>query len=303
MLFFILSFIFILMALVFYARSPAYSSKDWPQNGIKTYPMSEDYVRQAGAIRVMTYNIGYAFGVVNNQGSILSREEVEKNLDQIIENIKALSLDVVALQEVDFGAHRTHFINQMDEIAKKAGYPYAAYATTWNQKYIAWPYWPFKKHFGKMLSGQVILSRFPILSQQVVTFEKPKNNPFWYNWFYLNRVAQKVELGWEGEKLVFWNVHLEAFDEQTREEQLKKLSNLVLLNENKKVIVAGDFNTDNPIIENFKSTEAFFTYPSWSPNEKLDHIFYSSFFNLNKSDKSSGVEASDHLAVWAIFYK
>lgn len=260
-----------------------------------------DDVTEINTIRIMSYNIGYGFGVVNNQGSVLSKDEVEKNLDEIVKTIKEVFPDVVALQEVDFGAHRTHFINEMDEIAQKAGYPFVAYATTWNQKYIAWPYWPVKKHFGKMLSGQVILSRYPILSQQVVTFEKPASNPFWYNWFYLNRVVQKVVLDLDGQKIDFWNVHLEAFDEKTREEQLKKLSNLVLSNENKKVIVAGDFNTDNPIIENFKSTEAFFTYPSWSPNEKLDHIFYSSFFNLNKSDKSSGVEASDHLAVWAVF--
>src|SRR5690606_20559225 len=135
--------------------------------------------------------------------------------------------DLIFLQEVDFRSARSFDIDQLRLLCEKLGMPYAAYTLTWNKKYVAWPYWPFSLHFGRLVSGQAVLSRFPIKQQVLVQFEKPAENPFWYNWFYLDRVVQRMKVEIGTQSVSVYNIHLEAFTIQTRKEQLQKLSDQI----------------------------------------------------------------------------
>src|SRR5215467_8179763 len=189
----------LMVALIFWAKAPAVSPKELPPWGIvriQGVPGEEgSSIRPSSQeLRIVTYNIGYASGVKNNTSQTLTRSEVEENLKAMAKALRELHPDLVCLQEVDFDAARTFRINEMETLARELQMPYAAYVLTWNKNYLPWPYWPPKGQFGRIVSGQAVLSRFPIEKQELLRFPKPPSNPFWYNWFYLNRIVQKVVL-------------------------------------------------------------------------------------------------------------
>ena len=135
-------------------------------------------------------------------------------------------------------------------------------------------------------------------------------------------------MDWNGKDIEIWNLHMEAFSQRTRFEQTMKLASLVSANKSMPKIVLGDFNSitffDPDVTEKLKvdfrkrqqsvryfrehsrlmnaeeMEVKFCTIPSWQPQRKIDHIFYSNQFRLDKVDAIS-LEASDHLPVWAIF--
>ena len=162
---FVLFIIILFVAAVIYgARNPAFSENEFPSSGIIEFKQFVERIHKEmpDEITAVTYNIGYGSAEKNNKPEVLSEEEVRKNLDVMVESLKELDPDIVFLQEVDFNAARTVGIDQMRYLAKSLAMPFAAYTVTWNKRYIPWPYWPPAVHFGRMLSGQAILSRFPI---------------------------------------------------------------------------------------------------------------------------------------------
>lgn len=265
-------------------------------------------------ITVVSYNLGYAYASYNNLGKVLSRPDVLHYLDLAIEKLKELNPDVIVLQEIDFDADRTYRMNQLRYLAQGLEMPFGAYAVNWNKKYLPYPYWPPNKHMGRMVSGQAILSKWPIVKQEITKFKKPPYL-FWYKWFYLDRLAQKVTLTVQNKEIIIWNLHLEAFHRQTRNQQANKLIKLIKKEENPYQIIAGDFNAPTLMevendLENATYTviteallqsdmefENLKTYPSWKPVEKLDHILFTKEFTLQKSG-TLDLPTSDHLPIW-----
>lgn len=305
----LLSTFLVLALFVYYAKLPVKTKSLNSSNTIVTYAFAP---KSAGAtLRVVTYNLGYAYGDKNNQGVVLSRDQVLQNLDVAVALFTRLAPDVICLQEVDFDAHRTFGIDELDYLAKHLGFYNAAYAVNWSKNYVAWPYWPVTQQFGRMVSGQGILSRFPILSNDITIFPKPPN-AFWYNWFYLDRAAQRVGLDLGSEHLALWNVHLEAFHRPTRVAQAAELAQIVNVDTVPAKVVVGDFNDPRVAEKNLHGDNAVFTFirktmlqadlefaeqltfPASQPVEKLDHLFFSKDFNL-MTTSTRVLPTSDHL--------
>jgi endonuclease/exonuclease/phosphatase family metal-dependent hydrolase len=281
-------------------------------------------------LTVMTYNIGYLSGMTNNLPVDRSIELYQNNLQRARDLMREINPDIIGFQEIDFEAKRSYKFNQLDSLADTNNYHQSGMAVNWDKRYVPFPYWPIKNHFGKMLSGQATLSKFPIVENKRMVLRKPVNAPFYYNAFYLDRVIQINEIQVGEKTLIFMNVHLEAFDTETRELQAE-----ILLKVYKKyaafypVILVGDFNSRPPfateIIEEentialfldepsaveaipdsvYLSDEAhYFTFDTEESYERLDYIFYT-------PDKIQPIEAdvvraaadiSDHLPVMMKF--
>lgn len=320
-----------LCLLLFWAVGPALPPQKFPRQAILTYSLSNQTQAPTSKdkLTIVTYNMGYASGKKNNLGAVLTKTEINTHLNQMILALKELNPDIVMLQEVDFDAHRSFDTNQMEVLAHGLGLPHVAYAVTWNHRYLPWPYWPPSHQFGKIVSGQAVLSRYPIKNQTPLRFEKPKDNAFWYNWFYLNRLVQKLEIAWPGEDtktLTLYHAHLEAFSAPTRAGQIKMLGDWINENkgENTIIIAGGDFNAvwqsqgqppkqqvqDQKVIQEFltdtelrmvEAKKLMLSFPSWQPQERIDFIFYDRNFNLVKGGTSSNLMASDHVPVWGRF--
>ncbi|MTI29639.1 endonuclease/exonuclease/phosphatase [Cytophagales bacterium RKSG123] len=275
---------------------------------------------------VMTYNIGFMSGLTNNVATKFDPGLFRNNKDRAIELVKKYQPDFIGFQEIDIDSKRSAFMNQLDTLGIYGDFKQAVLGINWDKRYVPFPYWPISANYGKLLSAQAVLTKYPVTDYKRVLLEKPEANPFYYNAFYIDRLIQVLKLDINGKPLVLINVHLEAFDRETREKHAK-----VLLDTYKKykndypVLVIGDFNSRQRMTNNQNEQEAtidlfrnepnltmaisdkefntapedFFTFDSGKPYEKIDYIFYT-------NDKIKMVKAkvlkdagtiSDHLPV------
>ncbi|WP_457654146.1 endonuclease/exonuclease/phosphatase family protein [Rhodocaloribacter sp.] len=284
-------------------------------------------------LTVMTYNLGYLSGMTNNRPVARTERLFADNLAAAERLLASVRPDVAAFQEIDFGAARSFDVDQLDALARSGGFHAAARAVNWDKRYVPFPSLRPSMHFGRIRSGQAVLSRLPILAHERLVLERPPT-PFYYDAFYLDRLAQVVRLD-AGEPIVVINVHLEAFDAATRNRQAERI--LALYRQYKDaypVLLLGDFNSvlpedrvrlpeelrteleDDHAVEILRAEDglreafdglaapertpgAVGTFPSDTPRLKIDHIFFD-------ADRIRPVEAyvvagpdqpSDHRAV------
>lgn len=287
-------------------------------------------------LKVVSYNIGHGQGVKENAWDYRDQKLTLEKLGELARVMKNMDADIFLLQEVDLDSKRTFRINQIDFLRDRTGHQYYACAIVWEKNYLPFPYWPPAHHLGNIKAANCVLSRFPLSNHQRIIFEKPKSNPSWYNLGYIDRGIQRVDVSIGNQVIALLNIHLEAWDIKTREEQIK-ITYEFMKNLNMPTILGGDFNTvlpDAPIKTGFvddpktnyaeENTLSWFltadpklkipelstisddifelyTFPSDSPNRRLDHIFLLggklSFVSF-RIVKEAGT-ASDHLPVMA----
>lgn len=271
-----------------------------------TYPAAPAPPRDT--LTVMTYNIGYLSGMTNNEPVERTRALYADNMDEAAQLLRDMSPHIVGFQEIDFGAARSFYVHQLDTLARRLGYAASATAVNWNERYVPFPYhWNPAIHFGRVLSGQAVLSRYPIRMHERIELART-SRPFWSDAFYLDRLAQVVEVDVGTDTLVVINVHLEAFEEATREEQAREVRAVFERYVDRPVLLIGDFNSVHPgamdalppaersafaddetlrlLLENTSlrsalpdsayaaPTAQIGTYPTNAPARKIDHIFY-----------------------------
>lgn len=274
----------------------------------------------ADEITLVSYNIGYLSGLTNNQAVSRTRQLYDDNLATAIAALEAVNPDVVALQEVDLEAARSFNVNQVAALADALTYPQQAIAVNWDKRYVPFPPWPPSAHFGAILSGQAILSRFAITRHERLVLDKVASNSFLYNALYLDRLAQVAELAVGDRTLVLINVHLEAFDGPTRQQQTLFVRQLAEnYAQRHPVLLVGDFNSavnrdgegdpksiqilqQSSVLRSAAPSDRFaqaeqLTFPSDVPQYKLDYIFYTpaTIVPLEVKVLGAAAQASDHL--------
>ena len=307
----LLSLLFLFIGFFLWASSPNLSSGEYAE----VYVMQKEHsAKVKDTYSVLTYNIGYLSGMTNNRAVEKPKELFDNNLNRVIEQIEILKPDLIAFQEIDYDAKRSYHVNQEQRLAEE-GYNFIARSVNWDKKYLPFPYYPPSLHFGEIISGQSILSKYPIEEQVRIVLQRNEKNPFYYDSFYLDRLAQVVKLDLGTHQLVLINVHLEAFDQETRKEQMQVVKKLYLrYSANYPTILLGDFNSDirypDPAIRSLleipeignsavSSDGMPNTFPSRNPTERLDYIFYSTTFieEISSQVPQAFGEASDHLPV------
>ncbi|MBV6627944.1 MAG: endonuclease/exonuclease/phosphatase family protein [Rivularia sp. (in: Bacteria)] len=277
-------------------------------------------------ITVITYNIGYLSGLTNNKAVDRDKKLFDDNLKTVIDALKPLNADFIGLQEIDLYSKRSFKVNQVLQLAEELSFRQAGIAINWDKTYVPFPYFPFSAHFGRILSAQAVLSRYPIVNNKRIVLDKVESKPFFYNAFYLDRVAQVSEIKVNNRSLILINVHLEAFDAPTRRKQTEYIQKLLTEYVDKyPVLLVGDFNsTVPPIPENPEPTVDILlktasiksalppealnnpeiaTFPSDKPEVKLDYIFYTpkNIEVIEWRIVDEVKQASDHLPVMVKF--
>ena len=285
-------------------------------------------------LTVLTFNIGYARGPEGDNAGPWDESVFTTNLEQIARQASDAQADVVFLQEVDLAAARSHDIDESRVLLDKLGWRYATCVTTWEKNYVPFPYWPPSKHYGRMKSGQCVLSKFAITQSTRYRMPKPEANPWWRNKFYLDRAIDHVKLQLGPDEWDLFNVHLEAFDVPNRMEHARFLVDLVnKQGHTDRVVVAGDFNSlpvaaaqkkgfiDEPQADFSADTTqdivaqglpnlhevipdlGVFTFPADAPTRRLDYIWYGPSLTLEDAHVIAAPPGpwSDHLPVVARF--
>lgn len=324
-LFFLVIFVF-LTAFYFWAKQSVLSPNEY---ALKYTFNQRAPLSLPDTFSVMTFNIGYLSGMTNNLPMERELLFLHNNLLAFSGLLKDYKPEILAMQEIDFASKRSNYVNQFEEIASLNHYAYGAKVINWDKKYVPFPYWPFSQHFGEMQSGQALLSQAKIGSHKRIVLPKPQSNPFYYDAFYLDRLAQVlwIDAGREDSMLLI-NVHFEAWDVPAREEQAHIISMLYKqYNKEYPIILCGDFNAQPPFSEKTqektidillsnpniqmaiadsiyrKNIHSYYTFNSENPYMKIDYIFYNpSHLKLLEADvlRESG-QISDHIPVWARF--
>ncbi|MEL6160257.1 MAG: endonuclease/exonuclease/phosphatase family protein [Cyanobacteria bacterium J06623_5] len=303
----------------------------------QTHASAADYnaptARPKDSYTIVSYNIGYLSGLANNTTERPDEAFFKANQQRAIVALQSVEPDILGLQEVDISAKRSYDVNQVEALATGLGMGAGAIAVNWDKNYLPFPYWPPAAHFGKILSGQAILSRYPIEKNRRIVLERVAKN-FFYKAFYLDRLAQVAEVTLGEQTLIVISIHLEAFVEETRVNQTRFVRSLSEeYAQNYPVIVLGDFNSAlnrgtfitaageelgerQFSIREMLASEVFAaatpqaawsgknaTFPSNAPEYKLDYIFYTSstIEALETQVISSAAEASDHLPLMMKF--
>lgn len=313
--FVILSLLIVLVGFYFWASSPNFSDEDHAKTFINNFPQK---TKNDSVFSIVTYNIGYLSGMTNNLAVDKPKSLFDDNLQIVLDKFKNVNADILAFQEIDFASKRSFDVNQQDEIAD-LGYNYVGQTVNWDKKYLPYPEFPISMHFGRILSGQSVISKYKITDQERIELERNKTNPFYYDAFYIDRLAQIVKVKIQNETLVIINVHLEAFHQPTRLKQTKKIIELYKRYSSEfPTILLGDFNSDiryenasiNLLLKLPKTGNAVFnknaiqnTFNSEDPTERLDYIFYNTEFIKSIDGKvlNEFGQASDHLPVMMNF--
>ena len=295
----------------FWASSPTLSENEYTKLITNEYQQT---TTTDSIYSIVTYNIGYLSGMTNNTAADKPRSLYNKNLTKVKEKFKLLNADIIAFQEIDYASARSYNTNQQDEIAK-LGYNYVAQAVNWDETYVPFPYWPPSIHFGKTLSGQSILSKYPLKKHERIVLDRVDGAPFYRDALYLDRLAQVSTVSIENKEIVLINVHLEAFDKPTRVQQLDVVINLFnTYREKYPTILLGDFNSaptfEDPAILKifglanvgnaaFTEDTIINTYDTENPFKRIDYIFYSknSIQYIDGKVLTQFGQASDHLPV------
>ncbi|MCI2229134.1 endonuclease/exonuclease/phosphatase family protein [Polaribacter sp. MSW13] len=263
---------------------------------------------------IVTYNIGYLSGMTNNLPVPKPKELFEKNLQTVLTETKKVNPDIIAFQEIDYNASRSYHVNQQNQIAK-LGFKYTAQAVNWDKRYLPFPYWPISMQFGKVVSGQSIISKYPLKEHQRIVLSRVADAPFHRNAFYLDRLAQVVKVIINKQEVVLINIHLEAFDTATRANQFQEVLNLFnKYKDNYPTILLGDFNSSarnkEAIVQKmfamsdvgsaaFNKENPANTFNTENPFERIDYIFYTKNSIQYVSGKvlNQFKQASDHLPI------
>ena len=305
----------------------------------KTYDDIVEYDAPSPAVKnsytIVSYNIGYLSGLANNTTTKPEPSMFTENFQRAIAALADVTPDIIAFQEIDFNAKRSYGQNQMQQIAEALEMNSGAIAVNWDKNYQPIPYWPPSAHFGKILTGQAVLSHYPIEKNNRIVLERIADKSFIYNAFYLDRLAQVSQISLDGQPVIVINVHLEAFVESTRLSQTQFVRSLVEdYAQTLPVIVIGDFNSavnrpsfatpDGQTYEERQfsikellnseqlapavpaadwSNTLNATFPSNAPEYKLDYIFYtpSTLEMVSAKVLTDAGESSDHLPLMMEF--
>ncbi len=273
-----------------------------------------------------TWNIHFGAGSTLEDDRRFDRAHVEEQLRRIGDTLREQKVDVVALQEVDRDSQRSGHIDQLEILRHGTGMTHASFATTWDAAWVPYPVTaPPRQQYGRMWSGQAVLSRFPVLEQQRHGLAQPASQGRIYNRFYIHRCIQEVvlDLG-KGRCLSILNAHLEAFDMANRRGHARALARLM-----RRVrhpgIALGDLNTVAPEAElrhgfedepetDFRGDDTLptvretgwkqvgseaVTFPAKRPNRRLDYIFASPDLKAEGGETLTETTepASDHLGL------
>ncbi|MCW9018510.1 MAG: endonuclease/exonuclease/phosphatase family protein [Kangiellaceae bacterium] len=235
-------------------------------------------------LKLLSYNIqvgisshSYRDYVTQSWRHILPDSRRQANLTEISHWLS--EFDIVALQEVDAGSMRTHFINQVAYLAQKGGFPH------WHHQQ--------NRKLGRFAAhSNGLLAKHPIAD--VIDHKLPGR--------IAGRGALQVNLGNGEQQLSVFSVHL-ALSPQARRRQLEYMGEL--LREQPYFIIMGDMNcTHEHAVEEFEKHGLKIkignrqqpTFPRWKPKYQLDHIWVSEGLNIVDCEVLE-LGVSDHLPV------
>jgi endonuclease/exonuclease/phosphatase family metal-dependent hydrolase len=235
-------------------------------------------------LRLLSYNIQVGINsvrphhyVTRSWRHVLPHPKRFQNLDRIAELLTAS--DIVALQEVDAGSHRTSNVNLTEYLANQA-------------QFAHWYHQVNRDFAGFARHANGLLSRYK--PTEITEYKLPG--------FIPGRGALVARYGKGKEALAVVLIHL-ALGQRTRLKQLEFIAELI--QESPHAVLMGDMNCEPGSLEMrllFARThlrepvEELCTFPSWRPVRNIDHILVTSRLQVTECRVINNA-LSDHLPI------
>ncbi len=258
-------------------------------------------------LRLVCYNIAHTRGLVPKNWNGEPAVTRLARIDRIAELLTETDADVVVLNEVDFDCSWSHHVDQAEQIALKAGYPYVARQRNVEARFLGWT-WNF---------GNAVLSRYPL--RELQPLEYPPVSAV--ESFIAGRKRGMVcVVHHPKQPFRIVPIHLSHRSETIRCESIEILTTLAK-NSGLPVIFAGDFNSTpegfpnhqkdeagRNAIELIDKSEAFLrrpieapsepqlTFTSESPHQLIDWIVIPDTWTFNNY-QAIDTQLSDHRPV------
>jgi endonuclease/exonuclease/phosphatase family metal-dependent hydrolase len=231
------------------------------------------------ALRIMSYNIKYG-------------EVSGLDLAKVAAAITPSHPDLLALQEVDEGTHRSGGRHETDDLSTLTGMPYRYFGVN------------FDYDGGKY--GLSLLSKYPLVNPRVIRLDNLLTSP---QPGHEARIAVAAEVNVRGTALTFVTAHASLHLDEHPQNAQAILSALG----GARAIIVGDFN-EKPgeklgrALEGAGFVDAFkerhpsadgYTIPAGDPARRIDFIFRGAEFKGTVSAWVPDFQASDHRPVAA----
>jgi endonuclease/exonuclease/phosphatase family metal-dependent hydrolase len=200
-------------------------------------------------LRVVTYNVqflagtGYHFFYEGGPDTLVTQNDIEANAAKVSAFLAKTNPDLVLLQEVDSGARRTGYQDELALLGNALPPELQNYVATyyWKSKFV-----PHPKILGSAGTMLIIFSRYRLGKARRYQLPRTPGN-FIENDFNLKRAILEVEVPMaDGRFLTILNTHLEAFPKNSNvmERQIRKVLDRLnwLTERNQPWILGGDFN-------------------------------------------------------------
>lgn len=273
--------------------------------------------RAPETVRMVSLNLSHGRGVeVSDPGrGRVNSAELRDRLQRIGESFGTMGLDLIALQEVDFGSWHSGGMDQAEVVARAAGFPYVV-----RQRNVdaGIPVFRRKAH------GNALLSRFPIVEAEKIEFA-----PF-SNW-------EKARMGAPGGLLAVVRlgedrdirVLVTQLDPRSEEIRVRAAGEIVSRQRASRMpmLVAGTLHSTPPgfpmsqttsggqnaieLLESFggfqrrpargQATWHDFTYPVSGPRRIIDWILPDRSWTVQQYDVLRDMQDSRHFPVMATF--
>ena len=235
-------------------------------------------------LKLLSYNIQVGIGshsyrdyLTQSWRHILPDSRRQVNLTEIAHWLA--EYDIVALQEVDAGSLRTHFINQVAYLAEKGGFPH------WHHQQ--------NRFIGRLAAhSNGLLAKHPV--EHIVHHQLPGR--------IKGRGALQATFGTGDQQLMVLSVHL-ALSPKARRKQLNYICELLV--KHPFFVIMGDMNCSQQSAATEFAKHGLSitvgnslhpTFPRWKPKHHFDQIWVSS--NLNVIDcQVMDLGVSDHLPI------
>jgi endonuclease/exonuclease/phosphatase family metal-dependent hydrolase len=200
-------------------------------------------------VKVITYNTQffagtrYDFYYDGGPDMLVDPEDVYATISQFAKFVADERPDFLLLQEVDSGARRTGYLDEVTLVRDSLPFDLRNYVTAdyWRSKFV-----PHPKIWGAARTKLVIFSKYRLGAARRYQLPLRPGNPI-ANDFNLKRAILEVEIpGHDGGVFALLNTHLDAFPKATdvMERQVTKVHRFLghLDQQNRPWIIGGDFN-------------------------------------------------------------
>ena len=194
-------------------------------------------------LKIVCFNIAHGRGQATSNWAQTGTAK-RKRITQIAQLLRELDADVVVLNEVDFDSMWSGGLNQAEQLAGLAEYPFRV-----EQRNL-----DFHIGAGGFRFGNVIMSRFPIADASAVDYPSYRG---WEDWLAGRKrgVIAKIELS-PAQFVRVAAVHLSHRSEDVRVQSVDQLLDFGTQEPGTPLILAGDFNSTPTGFPRSRKTEA-----------------------------------------------